>query len=113
MLLSWRMKPETTPSTFRQLLREGDRFTDRDFMRVLGIGHPKLKSREADPSLFTVAELLLLAKLIGRPIKDVMKIVLAELERNPQATEKYEEATGQAVGRKYYPRKPKDASKSE
>lgn len=102
------MKPET-PQTFSQLLREGNRFTDRDFMKALGVGHPALKQREADPSLFTMGELLLLAKLLGRPIKSIVKMVLEELERNPKATQKVEVAVEQVVGRKHFPRAPKPA----
>lgn len=100
------MKPEPT-QTFSQLLRADNRFTDRDFMKALGMGHPKLKRREADPSLFTVGELLLLATLLGHPIQDVMRVVLAQAAHNPRVAEKSKEAQGQVVGRKYFPRQPK------
>lgn len=100
------------PQTFSQLLREGNRFTDRDFMKVLGIGHPALKRRQADPSLFSVAELLLLATLLGRPIKQVLKLVLEQVATDPEAAQKREEAVEQAVGRQRFPRPPKEA-KSE
>ncbi len=99
------MKPEPT-QTFSQLLRADNRFTDRDFMKALGMGHPKFKSREADPSLFTVGELMLLATLI----KDVMRVVLVQAEHNPQVAEKSKEAQEQVVGRKYHPRKAKDTT---
>ncbi|WP_223654532.1 hypothetical protein [Hymenobacter psoromatis] len=103
------MKPEPT-QTFSQLLRADNRFTDRDFMKALGMGHPKLKSREADPSLFTIGELMLLANLIGRSVKDVMQVVLAQAEHNPQVAEKSKEAQELVVGRKYYPRKAKETT---
>lgn len=108
-VLSSLMKPEPT-QTFSQLLRADNRFTDRDFMKALGMGHPKLKSREADPSLFTVGELMLLSSLIGRPIKEVMRVVLAQAEHNPQVAEKSKEAQEQVVGRKYHPRKAKETT---
>lgn len=108
VVLSSFMKPEPT-QTFSQLLRADNRFTDRDFMKALGMGHPKLKSREADPSLFTVGELMLLAALIGHPIQEVMRIVLAQAEHNPQVADKSKEAQKQVVGRKYYPRNAKKA----
>ncbi|MBC6992491.1 hypothetical protein [Hymenobacter sp. BT491] len=94
--------------TFSQLLREGNKFTDRDFMKVLAMGHPKLKRREADPSQFTVGELLVLATLIGRPITEVMKVVLAQVTSNKEAAQKREEAVELAAGRKYFPRQPKE-----
>ena len=97
----------SAPLTFSQLLRADNKFTDRDFMKVLSIGHPKLKSREANPSLFTVGELILLAALIKRPIEEVMKVVLDQVARDEQAANKREEAIEQAVGRKYPLRKPK------
>ncbi len=108
-VLSSPMKPEPT-QTFSQLLRADNRFTDRDFMKALGMGHPKLKSREADPSLFTIGELMLLANLIGRSVKDVMQVVLAQAEHNPQVAEKSKEAQELVVGRKYYPRKAKETT---
>ncbi|WP_324680127.1 hypothetical protein [Hymenobacter sp. GOD-10R] len=100
---------DTFPKTFSELLREGNQFTDRDFMKVLAMGHPKLKSREADPSLFTVGELMLLAKLINTPIKQVMTVVLDQIARDTDAEQKREQAVEQAVGRKYYPRKLKSS----
>ena len=105
-LLSFPMKP-VPPQTFSQLLRADNHFTDRDFMKALGMGHPKLKRREADPSLFTVGELVLLANLIGHSIQEVMRVVLTQVEHDPQIAEKSKEAQQQVVGRKYYPRKPK------
>lgn len=96
------------PQTFSQLLREGNKFTDRDFMRVLAMSHTKLKRLEADPSLFTVADLMLLAQLIDRPIKKVMKVVLEQVATDTAAAEKREEAVKQAAGRKYFPRVPKE-----
>jgi transcriptional regulator with XRE-family HTH domain len=101
------MNTTETPQTFSQLLREGNRFTDRDFMKALSIGHPGLKQREADPSRFTIGELKLLAKLLGRPVEKLMKVVLAELDRNPEVAGKLEEAVEQVVGRKHFPRAPK------
>lgn len=95
------------PQSFSKLLRAGNKFTDRDFMKVLSMGHPTLKRREADPSLFTVGELLVLAKLIDQPIKEVMKVVLEQVTKDREAEEKREEAIEQAAGRKYFPRKPK------
>jgi hypothetical protein len=97
----------TTTQTFSELLREGNHFTDRDFMKALAMGHPKFKAREADPSLFTVGELMLLATLLGQPIRQVMEVVLAEAERNPAVVQKSEGAKGQVVGRKNFPRKSK------
>ena len=87
-------------------MREGNRFTDRDFMRVLGIGHPALKRREADPSRFTLDELLLLAEMLNRPVMSITVIILEEMKRNPQATEKVEVTVKQAKGRKIFPRTP-------
>jgi hypothetical protein len=69
-----------TPQTFSQLLREGNKFTDRDFMKVLATSHTKLKRLEADPAQFTISDLMLLAQLIERPIKEVMKVVMAQAE---------------------------------
>lgn len=100
------MKSEM-PQTFSQLLREENRYTDRDFMKALSMGHPKLKAREADPSLFTVRELALLAALIGRPLPDVMKVVLVQAQHNPQVAEEGKGAKKQVVGRKRQPRKAK------
>jgi hypothetical protein len=101
------MKSPTTPATLRDLIRAGDRFTDRDFMSALGIGHLKLKRAEADPSLFTVAELQILATLTGHPLKRLLDLVTAEMARNPQVAEavagKVEAAKEQVVGRKIAP----------
>jgi transcriptional regulator with XRE-family HTH domain len=97
-----------TPQTFSQLLREGNKFTDRDFMKVLATSHTKLKRLEADPAQFTISDLMLLAQLIERPIKEVMKVVMAQAERDEEAAEKRGEAIKQATGRKYFPRKPKE-----
>lgn len=107
-LLSRYMNSPRPPQTFRQLLREGNRFTDRDFMKALGVGHPALKQREANPGLFTMRELLLLAKLLERPKMELIEMVLADMERNPEAVEKLEEAAEQVVGRKHFPRLPKE-----
>jgi hypothetical protein len=62
-------------------MREGNNYADRDFMKELAIGHPKLKACEADPSLFTVRELMLLSVLIGRPINKLLEAVLAEASK--------------------------------
>jgi len=101
------MKSPNTAATLRDLIRKGDRFTDRDFMNALGIGHLKLKRAEADPSLFTVAELQILATLTGHPLKCLLDLVTAEMERNPRVAEavagKVEAAKGQVVGRKIAP----------
>lgn len=95
-----------SPPTFSHLLREGDRFTDRDIMKVLSIGHPALKRRELDPSLFTVGELLRLATLLGRPIAEVLRVVLAEVARNDEAAQQRATAVEQVAGRKYHRRLP-------
>lgn len=101
------MKSPAIPATLRDVIREGDRFTDRDFMSALGIGHLKLKRAEADPSLFTVAELQILATLTGHSLKRLLDVVMAEMERNPKVAEavaeKVEAAKGQVVGRKIAP----------
>jgi hypothetical protein len=99
------MEPET-PQTFSQLMREGNRFTDRDFMKVLGIGHPALKGREADPSRFTLEELQLLAEMLNRPAISLVAMILEEIKRNPNATGKVEVAVKQVKGRKIFPRTP-------
>ncbi|GGF27107.1 hypothetical protein [Hymenobacter cavernae] len=104
------MDSTTPPPTFTELLREGNKFTDRDFMKVLGISHTKLKRLEADPSLFTVNDLMVLALLIEKPIKKVMAVVLEQVAQDEQAAQEREEAVKQATGRKYYPRKPKQES---
>ena len=104
------MDSTTPPLTFSQLLREDNKFTERDFMKVLGISHTKLKRLEADPSLFTVHDLLVLAQLIEKPIKRVMAIVLDQTAQDEQAAQEREEAVKQATGRKYSPRKPKQES---
>ena len=101
------MKSTQTPQTFSKLLREGDQFTERDFMKVMGVGHPALKRREGDPSLLTVGEILAVAKLIGRPVDQVIKIVLAEVSRNKEVIEQLNQIPEQVTGRKYMPRKPK------
>ena len=98
------------PQTFSQLLRAGNRFTDRDFMKALKIGHVALKQREGDPSRFTMGELLLLAKLLNQPKELLARMVWAELARNPEAARKIEGAAGQVVGRKNFPRSPKPAA---
>jgi transcriptional regulator with XRE-family HTH domain len=103
------MKSPEPTQTFAQLLREGNRYTDRDLMKVLGVGHGALKQREADPSRFTMGELARLAKLLGKSTLELVKLVLAEMERNPQVVEQVLEATSQVVGRKNYPRAPKAA----
>lgn len=90
--------------TLSQLLREGNRFTDRDFMKLLSMGHPKLKACEANPLLFTLKDLLLLAELIGRPVREVLRVVLAEVE--PQVAELRNLVASQAAGRKNFPRTP-------
>jgi transcriptional regulator with XRE-family HTH domain len=97
--------PDALP-TFSQLLRAGNRFTDRDFMRALGIGHVALKQREADPSLLTVRELLLLSKLLGQPKQKLVKIVWAEAARNSRLAAQLTQAAEQVVGRKNFPRTP-------
>ncbi|RZK44612.1 MAG: hypothetical protein EOO61_03205 [Hymenobacter sp.] len=99
------MEPET-PQTFSQLMREGNRFTDRDFMKVLGIGHPALKGREADPSRFTLEELLRLAKMLNRPELSLFAVILEEVKRNLSITKKVEVAVKQSKGRKNFPRTP-------
>jgi len=71
------------------------------------MSHPKLKSCEADPSLFTLRDLVLLAALVGRPVGDVVKIALVQAEHNPEVVEEREKAKSQIVGRKRQPRKPK------
>jgi len=101
------MKSPEPTHTFAQLLREGNRYTDRDLMKVLGVGHGALKQREADPSRFTMGELARLAKLLGKAKLELVKLVLTEMERNPQVVEQVLEATSQVVGRKNYPRTPK------
>jgi hypothetical protein len=97
------MTSKNTPSSLRELLREGDRFTDRNFMAVLGIGHPMLKRLEADPSLFSMADLQALATLTGHSLKKLVELVIAEMERNPAVAEKREEVALQTVGRKIAP----------
>ncbi|MBO3272964.1 hypothetical protein [Hymenobacter defluvii] len=98
------MNSTDTPQTFSQLLREGDKFTERDFKKLLNVGYESLKRREMDPALFTMGELLLLSKLIGKPIKDVVKLVLEEISRNTEAAAKREEAVEQVVGRQRQPK---------
>lgn len=98
--------------TFSQFLRAGNQFTDRDLMKALSVGHRALKQREADPSLFTMGELLLLAKLLNAPKLHVVKMVVAEMERNPQAAERLAEAAGQVVGRRNFPRAERPAKTS-
>ncbi|WP_324680814.1 hypothetical protein [Hymenobacter sp. GOD-10R] len=110
LLLSPRMDSTTPPLTFSQLLREDNKFTERDFMKVLGISHTKLKRLEADPSFFTVHDLLVLAQLIDKPISKVMAVVLEQAAQDTQAVQQREEAVKQAAGRKYSPRKPKQES---
>lgn len=101
------MKSPPPTKNFGEFLREGNRLTDRDFMKALATAHITLKKREADPSQFTVGQLLMLADLIERPIEEVMAVVLAQIARNPEAAEKRQEAQKQVVGRKYRVRKPK------
>lgn len=100
------MEPET-PQTFSQLMREGNIFTDRDFMKVLGVGHPALKRREADPGRFTLDEVILLAKMLKIPVMSIAEVIMAEVRRNPKATRKADTAVEQAKGRKLFPRAPK------
>lgn len=76
-------------------------------MKVMGVGHPVLKRKEADPSLLTVAEMMGVAKMIGRPVEQVVKIVLAEVGRNKEVIEQLNQIPEQVTGRKYTPRKPK------
>ncbi|WP_169515015.1 hypothetical protein [Hymenobacter norwichensis] len=101
------MKNNDTPQTFSQLIRERDQFTDRDFMKVMGVGFGVLKRKEADPSLLTVAEMMGVAKMIKRPVEQVIKIVLAEVSRNKEVIEQLNQIPEQVIGRKYSPRKPK------
>ena len=76
-------------------------------MKVMGVGFPALKRKKADPSLLTVAEIMSVAKMIGRPVEQVMKIVLAEVSRNKAVIEQLNQIPEQVAGRKYTPRKPK------
>lgn len=101
------MAPPDTPRPFSQFIRAENRFTTRDLMKALGVGHGGLKQREADPSLFTVGELLLLAKLLNCSQMKILKMVTAELERSPKTIERLEKAVDQVVGRKNFPRTPK------
>ena len=105
-LLSLLMEQETPPK-FSQLLREGNRFTDRDFMKALGIGHRALKQREADPSQFTLDEILLLAEMLKKPAISIATIIIDEMKRNPTVTEKVAVTMEQVKGRKLFPRTPK------
>lgn len=107
------MRMPDTSKNIGEFLREGNKLTDRDFMKALETAHITLKKRENDPTQFTVGQLLMLADLIGRPIEDVMAVVLAQIARNPEEAKKREEAKKQVVGRKYQVRKPKEEPKSE
>lgn len=99
--------PQTPAQSFIDFLRADNRYTSRDLMKALGVGHPALKQREADPSLFTVGELLVLADLLGCDRLELIKMVFAELDRNPKALERVEEAAEQVIGRQRFPRTPK------
>ena len=99
--------PETSPKTLSDLLIGANQFTTRDLKKALGIGHPALKQRLADPSLFTMRELRLLAKLLGRPEMEVARMVFGEMSRNPQAAAELQESAEQVVGRQRAIRTPK------
>ncbi|MGI4735037.1 MAG: hypothetical protein ACRYG7_07655 [Janthinobacterium lividum] len=101
------MNELTTPGAFGDLLLGSDQFTVRELMKALGIGHPALKQRLADPSLFTLRELRLLSKLLSRPEMEVARMVFEEMSRNPQAVAELRESAGQVVGRQRAPRTPK------
>jgi len=98
------MNEPTTPSTFGNLLIGPDQFTVRELMRALGIGHPALRQRLVDPSLFTMRELRLLSKLLSRSEMEVAQMVFEEMSRNPQANAELQESAEQVVGRQRAPR---------
>lgn len=91
--------------TFSQLLREGDRFTDRDFMRVLSIGHPSLKRKESDPSQFTIGEVVLLAALVEKPVSQLLEAAVRQASQDQESAQQREAAVSQAEGRKYQRRR--------
>lgn len=102
------MKPET-PQTISQLMREGNRFTDRHFMKALGVGHPALKRREADPSQFTLDEVIALAEMLQRPPMEIAVMILDEMKRNLKTKEKaaeVKETVSKMPARKLFPRTP-------
>lgn len=92
--------PSTAPQTISQLMRAGDRFTDRDFMRVLEIGHPTLKRMEANPALFTLAHLSLLAGMLGKPTMLLARLVVEALGCNPVNKVQLAAALSKVTGRK-------------
>lgn len=90
-------------------MREGNRFTDRHFMKALGIGHPALKRREADPSQFTVNEVIALAEMLQRPFMEITVAIIEELKRNRKTAEKaaeVKETVSKMPARKLFPRTP-------
>lgn len=92
------MQPE--PTTLSQLMRAGNRFTDRDFMNVLGVGHPQLKQMEANPYLFSVDQLARLAGMLGKPTMLLAQLALEQLSRNPDANEQAAAALKKVTGRR-------------
>lgn len=80
------MQP-SPPPTISQLMRAGNRFTDRNFMKLLGVGHPALKQLEANPGLISFEQFLVLAELLGQPAVWLVQLALAEIARNSAATD--------------------------
>lgn len=105
------MSPDSTP-TLTKLIYESNRFTALDLVKLLRIGHRALRKREADPSLFTLGELALLAKHLGRPTSELVGLALADMEKSPELAQRLEAGAEQVAGRKYAARIPAVGAKS-
>ena len=80
-------------------MREGNRFTDRDFMRVLGVGHPALKKMEENPGLLSISQFLQLAELLGQPVAALVALAVGDGQGRPGFARK--EALPVVAGRKH------------
>lgn len=75
----------TSSQTVRQLMRDGNRFTDQDFMSALGIGHSALKEIEADPGQLSLIQVVRLAELLNVPVLELVQLVFTEASQGQSA----------------------------